>query len=435
MPIKFNLEDVLNYRLEFDTPIKAEVEVPVQVDNKEGEIQDDREFLETVIVPLKDEEDDKDKKEKKEVKLDKEDDDIDDTKKDDENDEEDKGKEDKEDDEEVPEFLATRPTFAEVSKKYPNFFKDFPDMKHVIGREMEYSKLFPTVDDAGEAKENSEAYQFLETQFARGDAKELLGTMKDADTNAYTKFVGEFLPSLAQSDTDSYFKIVSPVMHGLLNQVYTDAESTDENLKNAVLVLSKHLFKDPNVVTKPPVKTQLTTENKNNNNESESVKFRRERFNEAQTNVSNESLELIQESIYSEIASQFPDKKIPENLDEMIVDIIESGVRKINTDLKADESYMSMMNSLWGRAFKSSFTGDWKERIINAYLSRAKKLIPVVSRKIAPLIPKDRKTHEKRVTSSSPSSHNSNSKVPNAKVIDWNKTSDRDFLDGDIKTK
>src|SRR5437660_282354 len=51
---------------------------------------------------------------------------------------------------------VTLPQFKEITKKYPNFFKDFPNLRHAFFREKEYSEIFSTVDEAKEAQEDIE---------------------------------------------------------------------------------------------------------------------------------------------------------------------------------------------------------------------------------------------------------------------------------------
>lgn len=344
---------------------------------------------------------------------------------------EEESKEEVEGESETPEFLTSRPTWSEINKKYPEFFKDFPQMRHVIGREMEYSKIFPTIDDAKDASEKSEDYQFLEDTFNKGESKDLLGLMKDSSSDSYNRFVKSFLPTLYKEDQNQYLDIITPVIHGLLYDVYKAAGDKDENLRNAALVLSEHLFNDMNVVTKPAQSPRV----QESKSEDEHQKFMRERLVSTRNEVESETLSSIHEEIYSAIAKQFPDEKIPSNLDSIIVDIVESGTTKIDRSMMADEAYMKTINSLWKRAYNSGFTGDWKERIISAYLSRAKELIPGIAKKVSPFIPRDLKTHEKRLPSSGGKGGRTSESTPDSKEIDWNKTSDRDFLEGNIKTK
>lgn len=345
---------------------------------------------------------------------------------------EDESKESEEEEEEIKEeetseFTLSRPTWSEINKKYPDFFKDFPQMKHVIGREMEYSKVFPTVEEAKEAADTADDYQYIEDTFKKGDSKEVLNIMKESDTDSYSKFINEFLPSLYQSDNQAYFEVVTPVIHNLLHQIYSSAR--DENLKNATLVLSDHLFNDMDKISKPAESKKVES---NVNNEHQ--EYLQQRLKDARSNVDAETLNSIQELIMDSIVKQFPDEKIPKNLESVIVDIVDSGVTRIANNLVADESYMRLMKSLWRKAYNSGFTGDWKERIVSAYLSRAKELIPGISKKVTPFIPRNSERSERRIPNSGRSGSSKNSN-PSSRDIDWNRTSDRDFLDDNIKLK
>lgn len=337
--------------------------------------------------------------------------------------------------EETPEFLVSRPTWAQINKEFPDFFKKFPDMRHVIGREMEYSKVFPTVEEAKEAAESSQDYEFLENTFKTGSAKEVLDLMKESDEGAYQKFAVDFLPSLYNADKDQYFNIVGPVVHNLLNNVYSSFKDKQgdeyENLRNAALVLSEYWFQDANAVTKPAQapKAEVKAENNQEN------QFLQTRLKEARDSVATDTLTELQDMLFDECVKQFPDGKVPKAFQDIVEDIVESGVNKINKSMTADEAYMNSMKWLWKKAYSSGFTGDWKERITKAYLSRAKELIPGITRKLDALVPrKERETHEKKIPNASVHKNNSGS-VPSSKEIDWSNTSDRDFLEGDIKTK
>src|SRR6516225_9215499 len=49
-----------------------------------------------------------------------------------------------------------RPPISAIKEKYPNFFKDFPELKESYFREMRFTELFPTVEDAKEAVSENE---------------------------------------------------------------------------------------------------------------------------------------------------------------------------------------------------------------------------------------------------------------------------------------
>jgi len=62
--------------------------------------------------------------------------------------------EEEEEEEEELELGPRRPSFKEIKEKYPDFFKTFPELREAFFRESEYTKIFPTVEDAKEALED-----------------------------------------------------------------------------------------------------------------------------------------------------------------------------------------------------------------------------------------------------------------------------------------
>lgn len=341
-----------------------------------------------------------------------------------------KTEEEKEEPEELEasEYVTKRPTWSEINKEFPEFFKKFPQLKHVIGREMAYSEVFPTVEDAQEAQEDSEAFTTLNDHFLKGDIKEISALMKETDEKAYNRFVDDFLPSLYSSDSTAFYRITAPIVQNLFNQIYIAAKGKNENLENAVRVIADHVFGDENIIEKPAQVTQQ----RNDDADNERAKFQRERLTSARKDVETSILSDLKDSIFNDFVSQFPDEKIPQGMEEFISDAVESAVSKIDKVMSSDRSYMNMINSLWRRAFNSQFTGDWKDRIIDAYLSRAQELIPDQRRKIMPFIPKKSSTSNgRKVTSGTPVNSSAKSN-PSSKEIDWRRTSDRDFLDDKV---
>jgi len=108
--------------------------------------------------------------------------------------------------------------------------------------------------------------------------------------------------------------------------------------------------------------------------------------------------------------------------------------KSVNSQLNADKVHMRNMDSLWKQASKS-LTSANKTSIINAYLARAKQIIPSVKSKML---------SEARGASGNKQQNQQNNnsgqpakpfKVTSAKQVDWSKTSDHDFLSGKITYK
>lgn len=342
--------------------------------------------------------------------------------------------EETEETEETPEYITNRPTWAVINKKFPEFFKEFPQMKHVIGREMAYSNIFPSIDEAKDAQTDSNNFDILNNYFESGDTKEICSLMKDTDEKAYEKFVDNFLPTLQTQDSNTFYKITAPLIQNVINQVYSANKGRDENIQNAALVIADYLFGNEDFAKNSP---KITNVEDSRNNNTERDKFFSERESLFQTEISSSVTQEVKDAIFDDIINQFPDQKIPDNMKDLIADQVDSSFYKIDKSLGSDESHINMMKSLWKRAKNSGYTGDWKDRIIQAYLSRAKELIPSQRKRLQPLIPNKHSSNGKNGSKRIPAGNTSSNGDRNysSRDIDWNKTSDRDFLDDKITLK
>src|SRR5216684_2162863 len=96
-------------------------------------------------------------------------------------------------------IIASRPTIKEINAKYPEFFKDFPDLRHAFFREQEFSQIFPTIDDAKEAAENLESFSNLEEFVLSGTSdglKSFLEAAEEGKKGSLQNIVANFLPTL-----------------------------------------------------------------------------------------------------------------------------------------------------------------------------------------------------------------------------------------------
>src|SRR5438094_6368016 len=98
-----------------------------------------------------------------------------------------------------------KPSWAKVSEKYPNFFKEFPEIRDALGRDKTYGELFPEgVEQARETIENHRDFQFFESKVIDGDAKSFLEVIKETGKADLGNFVSNFLPALKEVNNDLY---------------------------------------------------------------------------------------------------------------------------------------------------------------------------------------------------------------------------------------
>jgi hypothetical protein len=269
-------------------------------------------------------------------------------------------------------FPFERPSIQEIKAKYPDFFKDFPVFRDVVFQEIEYRKLFPSIEDAKESIEDNIAYQGIRESVLNGKVDVLLGAIEETSKESANKFALSFLPALHKKDSQLYSQAVTPLFENLTRTLY---RSSDENTRNAALVLARYLFgKDATAIAEGQLTFAKSTE------ESEDAKKVREDREKFQTEKTQEFTSVAVQEMRAGMARLIlrdldPSNRMSERAKTLLVkDIIDEVDRK----LAADEGHMKTMNARWARAHREGLNTASKEKVVSAYLSRAKQVIPSV---------------------------------------------------------
>lgn len=412
-------------------------------DNGEGQehsINEDVEFLggddENVDeVPPEDDS----KQEDEETNEDEEKTDEDKEKNDEEN-EDDEEKESKDDEEtEIPTALR-RPKFSEITAKYPDFFKDFPDMRHMMGREKEYTQVFPSVQDAKDAAEKIQDYDYLDELVTAGEPtkiSEFLNIIKDNDENVYNGFLDNFLDGVRRASEDKYAEITMPVIEHAIRYAYDSGiRNNNKNLQLSAQHIAQCIFGDPDIATGK--KTTIKPKEAPKKDE-ESEKFNKEKssfYQERQAHLNNEVQLEIQKSFMDEIEDGLdPNNNMSAYLKGKIADDILSAV---DAQMQKDPEYMRLTDRLFERAKKEGFPISYKQKYVTAYLARARELMPEIRKRIkAKVVGRPNGSGKKKSSIVTPSGATPRSSSSNydAKKIDWGKTSDLDILNDEVTLK
>ena len=126
--------------------------------------------------------------------------------------------------------------------------------------------------------------------------------------------------------------------------------------------------------------------------------------------------------------------------------IIDKVMTEVQDQMQSDRDHIRYMDSLWAKAKKAGYTGDWKSSIISAYLARAKSLVPAIrSRLVSEALgtssningkkSKLVETQTSRKESGSSGREAKESKTIDSRRVDWSKTSDIDLLEDRITYK
>ena len=258
------------------------------------------------------------------------------------------------------------PSFGEIKAKYPDIVKDFPGLRGYFYQAAEYSKIFPSVEDAKEALEDNEAFIALREAVINGDSESFIEALKTQSDDAVALFGYNFLCKVSEKDGKAYSKIITPLFENLVRHVYNS--SNDENIKNAAMVFSASLWGTTEVAEGKKTFTQkIEAPKKNDDTES---------FNKCLNEVSTKTNNALGVIIANGLD---PENNLIPFLKKSIVN---SCIEEIWTHLAKDPEHNSVMKARWNRAKLNGFTEDDKTKIISTLLVRAKTLIPSIRAKL-----------------------------------------------------
>jgi len=297
--------------------------------------------------------------------------------------------------EEEPELELARHSYGDIKAKYPNFFKEFPGLKTAFFREQEFSKIFPTVDDAREALEVKDRFDNIKDVVFGGDVATFL---KQVPEQARATFAENFLPDLFTVDKESYYAITTPVIQNIFSNVFkAAAQKRDNNLGNAAILAYQEIFGGelediPNLLSKG-IATQPRSQREP---DPERIAINNER---EQLNL--EKRLTLQSAAWSEVSRDLtrdiekgldPNNAIRPGLKKIIVDKI---FNEVVAEVAADAAHVKRMDDLWDRERKAGYRGAFKDSLKNTYLSRAKALVPRIRQRIRAEIAGSQKANDK----------------------------------------
>jgi hypothetical protein len=342
---------------------------------------------------------------------------------------------------ETKDQIKTRPAFKAITAEYPDFFKKFPDMREMYFREQAYTKEFPTVEDAQEARETVERFNNLDEMVSAGTiegSQDFLKSIKESDDSIHKNFALNFLGALAKNDRDLHYQVLTPVAQDFIAQVFSEGsklgEAEGKNLRNAALVFAQYYFNDLDIAKGK--KTAVKVEAKNEEAEKlqrEREAFYAEKYEAAEATVNTS----IRATLNREITKALDPKGDTFN-SFLLKTLTKETLTAVDLAISKDTQYTSRMSSLWKQARKLGYSKESTDRLVSAYLSRARQLLPEIRNKIRSEAlsgkSEEKSTHSRRDISGGGQQRFSRD-VVDPKKIDYSKTSDRDILDGRVTTR
>ena len=335
-------------------------------------------------------------------------------------------------------FNLSRPTVTDINKAFPDFFKKFPDIKNMMFREKEFTMLFPTVEIAKDAAEAAEALSDFRGDLFEGTGEKFTKALDEA--GELDKFSTNFLTNLQKSNKDAYWNAVTPTLQNMVRAVWREGvKRNDDNLKLSAENVSIYLFdtaevaqgKKSAIVEKQPEDPKIKAER---------ADMQREKFNTFRIDVLQECNKGA--------ASQLDLDKFKQLTPKMKTILAREIITEVDNTIAKDEAHMKFVNSLWKRTQQSGYTNEIKSRIISAYLERAKSLVPSIRRRLLTealgntpseakrkLEVSERAQSRREPGSGGRPANGGRVSVPSAKSVNWDKTTDMDFLNDNTTLK
>jgi len=333
--------------------------------------------------------------------------------------------------------LHNRPNYSAVKKAYPDIFKKFPELRAMLFREPEFSKLFPTVKEAKTTADYADNARQIELGLMQGDSTELLKGMHMASPAILTKFAENLPAAVYEVSQESYVKMTTPIIRNAVILARQHARgSGDKDLWNGLDHLEKFLFGDPQFSLKKkeeraegdPLKEereQLDKERKD---------FQQTRYREFEGSVVNRSQGLLKREL---LRGLDPQNSLTPRMRDMLV---AQAVEEITGRMEKDNPHLSAMNQLWRRAAQAGLSKESEEQLVRAWLSRARPLIGPVRRKLLTEVIGRGETKGKGEGARPPrvptGRERGSTRVPlsavNPTKVDFDKTSDADIFDGKV---
>lgn len=324
--------------------------------------------------------------------------------------------------------------YQRLKKEDKDIFKKNPDLRHVLFREQEFTKLFSSVEDAQSSKELADAFSHFQNDIEEGNAETFVEAISKLGDENLTEFSGNFLPALFKTNKDVYYEVVSPV----IKQVLRAALSSDnENIRNSARNINHFLWQNTQVEKdegfKPKAEGDKKKEDKVSQREREFEEKQYKSFSSDVTQVaSNRLKKTISSSIKSLGLSEWSVKQMTEDI-----------FRRTTESLSKDPRHMGNMDTLWKKAKAEGYTTEGKERLINTFLSRAKASVGKYRQQVLSEAKVSAKREDVgnnngkkpiRLTNNAPGKSSGIAGKLDPKKIDWSKTNERDLLDGKAPT-
>lgn len=319
-----------------------------------------------------------------ELKLDKEDDSEEDEEPEEEDSKEESGEEDEfklEDEDEIE--LAKIPTRAELKKAYPDIFKKFKALDHIIHREHAFAEIFPTVNDAKQAKESLGDFSRIQEELYNGNLEGILQSVHKESPKSYSKIADNILETLIKIDPNSHLGVTQRVSKTILNYINSSATASlkrnpeDRNaqqLQIAAELIHQALYDTTEITPYASAKKEPEENPELENLRKERQSFEQQRFTSAFQSVASRTKNLLETAVTRDID---PKGILPPYVKSKV---ISDTMDELDRQLSSDNRFRGVIEKLWAKAKEDNYSDKALNNIRTALKEKAKTVLPGIMR-------------------------------------------------------
>jgi len=264
----------------------------------------------------------------------------------------------------------------EILKKYPQLFKDFPYLEKAYYREQQYTELLPTIDDARLSVEKSQTLDKFQNELMSGSVEGILKAVKETDANSFYKIADNYLPTLARVDEKAYYTVLGNIIKNTVSHMFREGERINNDvLKNAAAIVNQFVFgtseySGPVALSGNGRSPQI--DEQENKLKEQQREFTQQRFE----NIRDDLSSRVESTLKSTIEAYIDPKESMSNY--VRKNASREAMENLQSLLDGDSRLRVILDKMWERAFEDNFSKTSVDRIKQAYLSKAKTLLPEV---------------------------------------------------------
>jgi len=269
---------------------------------------------------------------------------------------------------------------AEILRKYPKIFQDFPYLEKAYYRERKYSEIFPSPADAQTAHERAETLDNFEQELLGGDLTKVLESVKKENNESFNRIADNYLMSLAKVDEKAYHHVVGNIIRRTIYNMVKEGRDVGGDqgqlLENTATILNQYVFGTAKLTSSAPLsKAEPDKSEREKQLEEREKALSVQKFEEARGGLEDKIEKILKHNIGKHIDPKNSMTSYIKGVAER--DALETTYKLISKDSR----FAALRDKLWQHAEKNNFSSESIGKIQSAYLSKAQTLLASVIKK------------------------------------------------------